>query len=372
MLKKQNKIKIETSQNIKIAEYLFENAENRDNFILTDENRLQLTNSEKFELDKNFQKKNKIEKNALLIITKKKIFKILEIPDYYIISKKLKKNITKNQINSKFDENLDYREQKELMVREIGTNKSKKILKNFKMKDIKNQGISSISEINNVIKKKTIEISKNEIFENSKKKTKILNKLKKILPPFNISGKNYKTIYKIEGILNEKDFEKINLEKIKEKILSKKNLHPFIKSIIFENKIDSENDEKILKSISFLNFMLKILPLKKISKNIIEICKEKKIPFFIGKKILKLFFEIVLNKEKKKIFVQTKISNLKFLAYIIILSLLISGNKFDLKKFLPFSRVIEKDLVNLCKEAGCVVVRKGEKCYVRIKKIKIN
>lgn len=369
-MSEKTKISIENSQNLKLVEYLFENAEKTDNFQRTDENKLKLINSSKFELDENFEKQNKIEKNALLVITKEKKFKIIQIPDYFLISKKLKKG--KINLPDKFQKDLDYREQKELMVKEIGTNKSKKIMKNYKMKDIKNQGISSISEINNVIKKKTFEIEEDGILENANRSQKKLNKLKKILPPFNISGKNYKTIYKLEGILNEKDLEKINLEKIKEKIISKKFLNPFVKEIIIENNIDNENDDKILKSIAFLDFMLKILPLRKINKNIIEICKEKRIPFFIGKKIIKLFFDSVLNKDKKKIFVQTKISNLKFLSYIIILSLLVSGNKMNIRSFLPYSRMIEKDLFNLCKECGCVLMRKNDKVYVRIKKIKIN
>ncbi len=78
---------------------------------------------DKFEVDQDFLKSNSnLTENALLVITKENELKLIPVSNYLFVNKKTKK--TQQCLGENFSGNLNYRETKELIIKEIGTRKS--------------------------------------------------------------------------------------------------------------------------------------------------------------------------------------------------------------------------------------------------------
>lgn len=102
-----------------------------------------------------------------------------------------------------------------------------------------------------------------------------------------------------------------------------KKSHKMVKIMVKDSKINLTDDNK--KKIKYLNFLLKIYPLKKINMNIRELANQKHIPDKIMNKISHYFYKSVLIGERS-VLTQTNMKKIKFLCYIIILSLKITKN----------------------------------------------
>ena len=89
------------------------------------------------------------------------------------------------------------------------------------------------------------------------------------------------------------------------------------------------NDEKA-KGWFYLDYMLSIFPIKRISKSIQELAKEKSIPLNVLNGIVKQFYE-KHNKEMDGVeYVKTNKTGLKFAAYISVLFLLLNSLKCEI------------------------------------------
>ena len=97
-------------------------------------------------------------------------------------------------------------EHKELLIDELGTKKSKKILRQMKNKVIQESNINSVDAIKELMKKKGEELREEQVDENCAKFQQELCRKKEYLPEFNYSAKVVSKIYNLKSIISDNEF----------------------------------------------------------------------------------------------------------------------------------------------------------------------
>lgn len=115
--------------------------------------------------------------------------RLVKVPDTFNFDRVLTNQNNKDS-NSKFDEDANYARRKEILVQELGTKKSKKIMRQLKSKIIEEDKIQSADQIKQIIKLQAGEF-KEEIEElEAEKFQREWNRKKTFLPDFNLSAKS--------------------------------------------------------------------------------------------------------------------------------------------------------------------------------------
>lgn len=291
-----------------------------------------------FEFEANCNVPDLPEKHALGFLEGDKL-RIVEVPYYFHVNKRVK---TDSALVIGRRGSMNYQEKKELIVQEIGTTKSKKILKHQKTKIIDDKKISSIDEINGIFNEKAVTLhAEKEQNETLAQKSKI-ESLKTLLPVFNKNARFAHEIYSFESIVNRKDLEQID-KKIFLDTASREALQSPVQMLYQKSGQTFENmEDNVVKAWCYLNFMFSIFPIRKISKNLKELAKEKRVPPTILQFMVKNFYEQVGSSETPE-YIQTKNSALKFIAYMVVLILLLCEFRFEVGSIFPHFKMHEKE-----------------------------
>ena len=293
---------------------------------------------EHFEFEANCNVPDLPEKHALGFLEGDKL-RIIEIPYYFHINKRVK---TDSGMVIGRRGSMNYQEKKELIVQEIGTTKSKKILKHQKTKIIDDKKISSIDEINGIFNEKAATLhAEKEQNDNLAQKAKV-ESLKTLLPAFNKNARFAHEIYSFESIVNKKDLEQID-KKIFLEMAQQGYLQVPVQMLCQKSGHSFENmEDNIVKAWCYLNFMFSIFPIRKISKSIKDLAKEKRVSPTILQYMVKNFYEPVGASETPE-YIQTKSSALKFIAYMVVLILLLCEFKFEIGSVFSYFKMHEKE-----------------------------
>ena len=293
----------------------------------------------KFEAEATCHLRSQMEKHALAYM-ENGVLRIVAIPYYFPTSKRIKTEAQKIVRKS----SLSYAEKKELVVQEIGTNKSKKILKNYKTKNIDEANIACLQEIHDMMDQRADHLRQETQTLKQSESSQKMATLRELLPQFNEQAEIPADIYKIESIVSESELAMIDGNslpvKIKDKLVSKLFAQITEKTLTDFSKMNEMNK----KLWSVLDFMLAIFPIKKINKGLLKLAQEKNVPLGFLKVIVNRFYEKSVTSQGDE-YQKTQKLTLKFAAHLTVLFLLLNSLKFELVLLFSVLGIPETELL---------------------------
>lgn len=274
---------------------------------------------------------------------KSNTLRLMKAPHTYNFERTLK---NKKEAGSKFDQEASMMKRKEILVQELGTKKSKKIMKQMKSKVIEEDKIQSADQIKQIIKLQAGEF-KDEIIELEAEKFKReWNRKKTFLPDFNLSAKSAGKIYNLRSIISEEEDFILNPDN-----LENSNVNYYVynlsEAFAFESMEDKEQALDLKKKLLYLNYLVKMKKLRKIGKPIEEISQNLEIPTVVLRNIINKFYEPVQVKDrttgvsKGVNYFKTKALDIKLICYIFILNLMIMKFRINLKPLMKVLKIEE-------------------------------
>lgn len=115
------------------------------------------------------------------------------------VEAKVSLNDGSNSKQNKEGQQIDYMEKKEQLVKDFGTNKSKKIINNRRTNVVDEENISSTKAMHEILKKTAQEMEKNISQSRDEILKKKINSAKQILPEFDLEAEDPDKIYKISS-----------------------------------------------------------------------------------------------------------------------------------------------------------------------------
>lgn len=268
--------------------------------------------------------------------------RLMKVGNTFNFTRKLKNQLNKGA-SLKFDQNANYMRRKEILVQELGTKKSKKIMRQLKSKVIDEDKIQSADQIKQIIKLQAGEF-KEEIKElEAEKFQREWNRKKTFLPDFNLSAKSASKIYNLRSIISEEDDFVLNIDR-----LETDRVNYYVVNLMSAFDFDEiKNAEEVQKKLLYLNYLVKAKKLRKISKPLEEISESLEVPIVILKSIVAKFFEPVQIKDKSTgavrgvSYCKSKALDIKLICYIFILNLMVMGFKINLKPLMKVLKIEE-------------------------------
>lgn len=295
----------------------------------------------------------------------KKKQKVIGIQDYFSINQHIKNQIVSTSFGINTD--VDNYEQKKILVEELGTNKSKTILRKLQGKVIKEEAINSLGELKQMIKSKGDEIREEINEEKTQKFQQQLVKLRQVLPDFNFSAKIPEKIYNFRSIISDADFEHLDLKALS----NRKALHQYVNDILYKNNDKLQGPESVprKRQILYQSYMLSIFRHREISVNLNELSEQQSIPFPLVASIVKRFFEVGESKTDSKRYIRSKSLDLKFSCYVLVLALIVQDFKIPIKPQMKWLKRDESKMMNLAREVGCKVSKTNDGYIAKLTKI---
>ena len=225
---------------------------------------------------------------------------------------------------------------KEMVVDEIGTKKSKKILRQLKNKVVEENRIQSAKEIKSLIKGEVGDI-KDELEEVASNEFAREWERKKIfLPDFNLSAKSASKIYDINSIISPHELEVI--------VPDIRTLHHYARGLldgINFNKLSEEEQQLKRQHIQYLSYLLKMKKVNRFERPIQEIASEFGIPLICARAIMNKFYTPIKKDDGSSHFSKNKTNDLKMICFILILNLKILNFRLNLKPLMKVLRIDE-------------------------------
>ena len=264
--------------------------------------------------------------------------RLVKVDRTYNFVKIIKQEVQNDLIG--LNQNATGLEHKEIIVGEIGTKKSRKILNQMKNKVIDEGRIQSAVEIKQIIKMQAHTLKDEFEEEKAKEFEKEWNRKKAFLPDFNLSAKSAAKIYNIKSIISEEESAEIKEEFIDDPTY----LHNYtieVYGTIVWDKLTQKSQIEKKKQLMYLNYLLRMRRVKKVEKNLEELSFSLGIPLRILANITEKFYEPVKgDKEDSTKLVRPKPLDVKMICYIFILNLIIKSYKMDVK---PLMKVLKLD-----------------------------
>ena len=244
-----------------------------------------------------------------------------------------------------FDDEASGLKRKEIIVQEIGTKKSRKILNQMKNKVIEEDKIKSASEIKKIIKLQAGEFKEEIQAKEAEQFAKEWERKRAFLPDFNLSAKSAAKLYNLRSIISDEDDSELYLDNLDEGY----NLHYYISNLYDAYDWDAMKDKARVekkKQLLYLNYLIKMKKLKKIDKPLEEVSESLGIPMTILRSMVDKFYEPIKVKKGEQSagkgvkFSKTKALDLRLICYILILNLIIRDFKINLK---PLMKVLKID-----------------------------
>ena len=166
-----------------------------------------------------------------------------------------------------------------------------------------------------------------EALKASEKSKKIAN-LRQLLPPFDEKASQASEIYSLSTLIPKSILPELKTKDFLKRAADK-NLSKLLQQIIDSLEIDlSEVEDELVKGWNYLDLLLTVYPMKRISKSLNDISTQKGISYNVFNAIVNSFLE----KQSKETveYVKTNKSNLKFVSHITVLFLLLNKLKFPI------------------------------------------
>lgn len=313
--------------------------------------------NEEFSIDFS-QSKDPLEKFALVLLDEdSKQLKIKEVPFFAGVT--LKRKAVQKAADPQVE--LDTMAKRELLVKELGTKKNMKLLKNYQLRN-NAESEANLPEISKLL---TSSVSHVPDDQNGQPKNDRLAMLKMLLPPFAPSATQPKNIYSLGTLFETKFLEKIDVEQFKE-ALNGKQVNPVLSSLIARSGIDCDSkNQNWLKYFCLLNHALFLFKMKKIQQNLKELAKREGFDFTVLKELTTRYFT-----EDNKFFIATKIQKFRLLAFVIVLILLLFQFEFALEDIEVPLAVNTKELKILLRNVGCVPDTREGVVFYKLNKLK--
>ena len=256
---------------------------------------------------------------------------------------------------------MDFIQKKTLVVNELGTNKSKKILNHQLTRQIEEDTIAKATDVKTALETKGVQLTSDHVATSERD---IL--VQKIIPLRNEGARNVSEIYPLECVCAAKDLSCINIESFKDSFRNKQ-LSIATKHLLDYNKVNVETlSEESLKRYAVLDTLLHLNAIKSIKVTPKSWALERKLTPALVVFLFKEFLEQMVEEDGTKTLVLTKFQGIRLTIRILILSLHLCNFKVPASSILPQLKLNLKSLTSLCKEIGCVLNKKGEQTFVRL------
>lgn len=226
---------------------------------------------------------------------------------------------------------------KEMIIQEIGTKKSKKILRQLKNKVIDENKIKSAKQLKSLMKEEVDEIKEELKEAETNEFTREWERKKRFLPDFNLSAKSAAKIYDMKSIVTERELDEIQVN-------NKRGLHPYVANLMDGVKWNNlSHDEQILKKkhIFYLNYLIKMKKVNRFNRPIQELANEFEMPLICANEIMNKFYTPLKQEDGEVGFMKNKVNDLKLVCFILILNLNILGYRLNLKPLMKVLRIDE-------------------------------
>lgn len=184
------------------------------------------------------------------------------------------------------------------------------------------------------------------------------NHKKSFLPDFNLSAKSANKIYNIKSIISENDYAELYISELFKTDI----ILPYITTLAQtmgltapqegeieyheENTMKKQEDAK-KKQLLYLNYLIKMKKMKKVSKDLMEVSQSLKMPLNIIQSILDNFYQKLKTRDGSVgcgggvKYTKSKALDIKMTCYILILNLIICGFKVNLKDLMSVLKIEE-------------------------------
>lgn len=285
---------------------------------------------DRFEAEAVCKPRAALESHALAYVENGRL-RLVGVPYSFTVGKRVKTETQKVVRRG----SMSYQEKKELVVQEIGTTKSKKILKNYKTKTIDQNKIASMDEIHDLLDQRASDLRhQTETLRKAETDQKAAV-LRELLPPFDAEAATPADIYSLQTLMGKKVAAKMDPAIFRNKVaagrLSKlfgqvwDKVHPAL------DKLSAEQQQ----GWAFLEAMLAVFPLRKIVKGASDLAKEKGLHPQVVQEIIDRFYQAGAGEDGQQVAVKTHKSGLRFAAHITVLFLLLNGLKMELGHLFP-------------------------------------
>ena len=279
---------------------------------------------DKYEAESICGKRSQIENHAIGYV-EGGVLRVVKVPYYFYMCKRIKPETQKAVRRN----SMSYAEKKELVVQEVGTNKSKKMLKNQKTRTIDESKIASLEQLQNMIGDRAEGLREQTAALKASESSKKLASLKELLPPFNEQARHPAEIYSVATLIPKACFAEIKGKDFAKRVADK-NLSKALLQIVDSLAIDlSQLEEEAAKGWSYLDMMLHVFPMRRISRPVNELAVQKGLSPNVLSQIVGFFYEKHSKEGQHSEHVKTNKSNLKFVSHITVLFLLLNKLKCE-------------------------------------------
>lgn len=229
----------------------------------------------------------------------------------------------------------------------------------MKNKIISESKIQSANDIKQIIKLQSGVYMDEIETQNLEEFQKEWNRKRTFLPDFNLSAKSASKIYNTKSIISEDDYSELYINELFNErvtlpyITDIVNAHGFTYTEEGGQEVTIDEDEKTKKlndtkkkNILYLNYLIKMKRLKKVSKDLMEISESMKMPLNIIQSILDKFYQKLKTTDGSDgcgggvKYSKTKALDIKMTCYIMVLNLIVNDFKVNLK---PLMSVLKMD-----------------------------
>ncbi|KAL4444827.1 hypothetical protein ABPG74_016035 [Tetrahymena malaccensis] len=258
-------------------------------------------------------------------------------------------------------------EQKQMLVQEFGTVKSRKKVKQMQNNIVHEQNLSQNLKVS--IQDKGEELEADAMNHTIRERDQEIDSKREFLPEFDLETKNPTEIYSLNSIISPEDQKTLSFaaEYIKKRDLIKsecKNMTHLVRNLLFDFQTHfggRNNQSLIAKQLVYLDYLLRVANKVKLSgKTLDEVSKETNIPADLLKNILKNFYQ-AFQSGSGVFYQRSQALKDKLISYIIVLALMVFDYKFDAAPLASLLKIEPKRFLTYAKEAGCSVKIKENK-----------
>ncbi|CAD8171376.1 unnamed protein product [Paramecium octaurelia] len=280
--------------------------------------------------------------------------------------------------NSALEDGLTYFEQRKMVAEEMGTNKSRRKMRQMETNKVEEENIVQAESIKEKFNQKQQEIQEQLEVEKEIHQMEEAAIKEELLPEFVKGNVPVFQIYNVRSIVSEEDMELLDTSKLQVFVSTKRedtlhHYHPQVIQIAQGLIFDNKTKLTILKYLEYLNILFKFQFKQQFqNKNAQNIAHELGIyNHKLVTPILEKFYQATPGQGENVFnFSRSNFLKDKYICYIIVLHLFIHKFQFDIIPLAKHLKLDIKKLIMYCKECGCTVTKNNEKQIAKLKQFK--
>ena len=301
----------------------------------------------------------------------KQEIQLISLDEVFNLEPKTKRQIDTNlQINTNIAKSgLSVREQKENLVKDLGTVKAQRKVKQQQSNQVKEENISSAVQITEMMKQKSGNLQEKILLEKQQEDQELENEKRSFLPDFNTQSDDPTKIYRISSIVSKEELESIPYEQylvaVKSGTIGKltERMDRYVRSLFVDHlrtirDLGNRRKEEsvLIRYMIYLDALLKFNFHQKFQvANLEEIALQTGVSSQLTRGILMRYYQATLQNDNTTLYVRSLAQKDKYYCYLIVLALAIWNFSMDATEFAIALKLDPKKFAQYAKECGCTV-----------------